>query len=324
MSAPANLNNSKPSHPWPCPVIVTGPTGVGKSAFAATLAERLGGEIIGADAFQIYAGLPSLTAQPGRDLFSRVPHHLIGAIALEDTCDAARYAAAARRCIEEISARRRIPILVGGTGLYLKALTHGLASLPPVDPVLRAKIATLDLAAALTLLQANDPDAPAQIDARNPARVRRALEIVLATGEPLAKSRSAWSSPAPSSQGNSAQSCPAFLGIVLDRNRDELRQRIADNVKSQFASGVVEEVRAVKSIGTTASRAIGFREIQSLIRDECSLADCKEAIITSTRQYAKRQSTWCRNQFSFPTINAASPSLLDDVLTALSSNDTKP
>ena len=290
MSASASLNNNNPSRPWP--VNVTGPTGVGKSSFAVTLAECLGGEIIGADAFQIYAGLPILTAQPGPDLLGRVPHHLVGVIPLEEPCDAARYATSARRCIAEISARGRVPLLVGGTGLYLKALTHGLADLPPVDPALRAEIARMDPATALARLRESDPEAPAQIDSRNPARIRRALEIVLSTARPLSESRSTWTA-----------SAPAFRGLILHRDRDDLRQRIADNVESLFAAGVVEEVRAANNAGPTASRAIGFREIQSLLRGACTLSACKEAIITSTRRYAKRQLTWCRNQFSFPSIN---------------------
>ncbi len=297
MSAPASLNNSQSSRPGPRPIIVTGPTGSGKSPFAVALAERLGGEILGADAFQIYAGLPLLTAQPGPDLLGRVPHHLIGVLPLGESCDAARYAAAARACIAEISSRGRVPILVGGTGLYIKALTHGLAELPPVDPVVRAEIGAMDPAAVLARLADIDPTAPSQIDAKNPVRVRRALEIVLATGRPLASSRATW--PA----GSSAPQ--EFRGVVLARDRDELYRRIADNVDAMFAGGVVEEVRAASNAGPSASRAIGFREIQALLRGECDLVSCREAIVTATRRYAKRQITWCRNQFAFPAIDPA-------------------
>lgn len=303
MSAPVSLNNNHSSRPGPRPIIVTGPTGSGKSPFAVALAERLGGEIIGADAFQIYAGLPLLTAQPGPGLLGRVPHHLIGVLPLGESCDAARYAAAARACISEISSRGRVPVLVGGTGLYIKALTHGLAELPPVDPVVRAEIATLDPAAALARLQASDPVAPLQIDTKNPARVRRALEIVLATGRPLATSRATWSS---------RSSAPEeFRGVVLVRDRDELYRRIADNVDAMFAAGVVDEVRAASDAGPSASRAIGFGEIQALLRGECDLASCREAIVTATRRYAKRQLTWCRNQFDFPAIDPTRSDALD-------------
>jgi len=128
----------------------------------------IGGEIIGADAFQIYSGLPILTAQPAPELLRRIPHHLIGILGLQETCNAARFAELARRCIHEIQSRGKVPILTGGTGLYLKALTHGLADLPPADPGLREKISLMVPAEALARLAGADADAPGQIDARNP------------------------------------------------------------------------------------------------------------------------------------------------------------
>ena len=211
---------------------MTGPTGVGKSALAVALAEKIQGEIIGADAFQIYSGLPILTAQPGPDLLARVPHHLIGILGLDETCDAARYARMATRTIREIQSRDRTPILSGGTGLYLKALTHGLADMRPVNASLRKNIAEMPLPEALSLLRDADAEAPGQIDSQNPVRVRRALEIVLSTGKPLSASRTTWKSA-----GNN------FQGILLERDRADLRTRIASNVDSMFDDGVIEEIR---------------------------------------------------------------------------------
>lgn len=271
---------------------MTGPTGAGKSAFAVALAEKLGGEIIGADAFQIYSGLPILTAQPGLELLSAVPHHLIGILGLEETCDAARYVRMAAQAIADIQSRGRTPILAGGTGLYLKALTHGLADLPPVDHALREKISLMELPEALARLSEADPDAPEQIDVRNPARVRRALEIVFATGRPLSAARTAWKSTG----------CH-FSGVVLERDRSDLRMRIAANVDAMFDEGVIEEVRRTKNAGPGASRAIGFREIEDLIAGRLSHHECRNRILTSTNRYAKRQLTWCRHQFNFPSIN---------------------
>jgi len=271
---------------------VTGPTGVGKSALAVALAEKIQGEIIGADAFQIYSGLPILTAQPGQDLLARVPHHLIGILGMDETCNAARYARMATRTIREIQSRNRTPILSGGTGLYLKALTHGLADMRPVDASLRKNIAEMALPEALSLLRDADADAPGQIDSQNPVRVRRALEIVLSTGKPLSASRTTWKSA-----GNN------FQGILLERDRADLRMRIATNVDSIFDDGVIEEVRKAGNVGPGASRAIGFREIQELIAGRMTAGECRDRILTATRRYAKRQLTWCRHQFSFPTIN---------------------
>ncbi len=271
---------------------MTGPTGVGKSAFAVALAEKIQGEIVGADAFQIYSGLPILTAQPEPDLLARIPHHLVGVLTLEESCDAARYARMAARTIREIQSRDRTPILTGGTGLYLKALTHGLAVMHPVDASLRKSIADMKLPEALSLLRGADAQAPDQIDIQNPVRVRRALEIVLSTGKPLSASRTTWKSA-----GND------FRGIILGRDRDDLRSRIAAHVDVMFDEGVVEEVRKVENVGPGASRAIGFKEIQNLIAGRMTRHECRDQIVTSTRRYAKRQLTWCRHQFSFPTIN---------------------
>ncbi len=282
----------------PRPIIVTGPTGSGKSAFAVALAERLGGEIIGADAFQIYAGLPILTAQPPSELTQRIPHHLVGFLDIQTSFDAARFVDAAQIKIQEIQNRQKIPILAGGTGLYLKALTHGLANLPPIDPDLRAEIAKLPLDEAIRQLAERDPDASSQIDVKNPIRVTRALEIVISTGQPLAVTRNQWN-----------HDNGAFRGIALVRNREDLRSRIAANVDAMFASGVMEEVRAAASAGETASKAIGFREIQSLLRGEISPTDCRDAIVLASQRYAKRQLTWCRTQFSFSSLNlTANPS----------------
>lgn len=282
----------------PRPIIVTGPTGSGKSAFAVALAERLGGEIIGADAFQIYAGLPILTAQPPQELTQRIPHHLIGFLDVQSSFDAARFVAAAQNKIREIQSRQKIPILAGGTGLYLKALTHGLADLPPIDPALRAEISQLSLEETLRQLTERDPDAPSHIDIKNPIRVTRALEIVISTGQPLAVTRRQWS-----------EENGEFRGIVLIRDRDELRSRIAANVDAMIANGVIKEVQTIGTVGETASKAIGFREIQSLLRGEILPVDCRDAIVLASQRYAKRQLTWCRTQFSFPSLNlTATPS----------------
>ena len=304
-------NNPSTSNTRPRPIIVTGPTGVGKSSFAAALAVRLGGEVIGADAYQIYAGLPILTAQPSQELQALIPHHLIGFLDLRESFDVARYQRLAHTAIADIQSRHRTPIIVGGTGLYLKSLTHGLANIPPIDPLLREQIATLSLSDAINKLASLDPDAPAQIDLRNPVRVSRALEIVLSTGHPLAKAREQWKSDAPLD----------FCGLVLTRPREELHSRIESNVASLFECGVVEEVRSAQEAGLTASKAIGYREIHALLRGETTLAQCREAIILATRQYSKRQITWCRTQFDFPVLelsqNHSEKETLDSALSLL-------
>jgi len=271
---------------------VTGPTGVGKSSLAVALAERLDGEILGADAFQIYAGLPVLTAQPTPEQLAAVPHHLFGFLDLRENFNAARFVQVAREQMAEIVSRGKLPILVGGTGLYLKALTHGLAEMPPVDPTQRERISSLTLEAATEELAKADPEALKQIDLKNPVRVRRALEIVLQTRRPLAESRGAWS-----------RESSEFRGLVLTREREDLRARIEANVTQMLAGGAIEEVRSAARAGEGARRAIGFREIEKFLAGKTSLDACREAIATATKRYAKRQLTWCRTQFSFPALD---------------------
>jgi tRNA dimethylallyltransferase len=160
-----------------------------------------------------------------------------------------------------------------------------------VDPELREKISVMESGEALARLGEADSEAPGQIDARNPVRVRRALEIVLSTGKPLSASRADWKS-----EGS------GFRGILLERDRVELWKRIEANVDAMFDDGVVEEVRRAAGAGDGASRAIGFHEIQELLAGRISAHECRMAIVTSTRRYAKRQLTWCRHQFNFPVI----------------------
>jgi tRNA dimethylallyltransferase len=261
--------------------------------------------VVGADAFQIYAGLPILTAQASPELRALVPHHLVGFLDLTQKFDAARYAEEAWRCIEDIQSRGRLPILTGGTGLYLKALTHGLAEMPKPNDTIRARIHSMPIAEALAELAEKDPAAPEAIDTRNPARVRRALEIVLLTEKPLAESRRTWS-----------EDHGQFRGIVVTRDRDELRNRIAANVDAMFASGVAEEVKAARHAGDGASRAIGFREILQFVRGELTESACKAAMVQASQRYAKRQLTWCRTQFNFPALNLTGRPSPDDTLSA--------
>jgi len=286
------------------PIIVAGPTGVGKSLFAVELATRLDGEIIGGDAYQVYSGLEILTAQPGPELRSRVPHHLIGFLPVSEPFDAARFRDIAQEKIAEVSARGRLPIVVGGSGMYLKALTHGLADIPAPNEALRAELSALSLGDLLRRLDEVDPSARQDIDCQNPRRVIRALEICLQTGRPLSGVRRQWS-----------QSSTDFRGIFLIRDRQDLSHRIEENVRQMFHRGVVEEVRQLPPVVSTAAKAIGLSDILALLRGEITEARCLETIMTTTRQYAKRQLTWFRNQSTFFSIDLTASS---DTQTSLS------
>ncbi len=273
------------------PIIVAGPTGAGKTAFAVELAKRLEGEIIGADAYQVYRGLEILTGQPTPETLSAVPHHLIGCFPLTEDFDAAKFVVLAREKISEVLSRGKQPIVTGGSGLYIKALTHGLPEVPAANSGLRSELAGLSLQQLRERLAKVDP--AAQIDLKNPRRVLRALEISLLTGRPASEIRRAWDEKA---------TLPS-RGFLLVRDRAELNARIDGNVRAMFERGVVEEVGRCEAISPTAAMAIGFREIQALRRGEMSEAECLSRVALSTRRYAKRQLTWFRNQFTFQIIN---------------------
>jgi tRNA dimethylallyltransferase len=275
-------------------VLIAGPTGAGKTDLALRLAERLGGEIVGADAFQIYRGMPLLTAQPSAEHQALIPHHLVGSVDPMESFDAGRYLRAATLILDDIAARGRRPIVVGGTGLYVKALLGGLDELPGGDPLLRAGFALMDLPTLFDRLRALDPEAASRIDRANRHRVERALEIVLLTGKPLAVPR-ALPVPHP----------PGVLPLVVFRERGELFERIGANVKRMWEQGVEAEVASLppEKLGSTAAKTLGLREIRAVIGGEISSAEAREAITASTRRYAKRQMTWFRNQHAFPVLN---------------------
>lgn len=276
-------------------IVIAGPTGAGKTDISLRLAELLGGEIVGADAFQIYAGLPILTAQPTAAQRGRVPHHLVGSVDPSESYDAARYRREALGAFEEIARRGKRPIVVGGTGLYVKALLGGLDPLPEKDPALRSEFARLGLPELVERLRSLDPEGMAAVDCANRRRVERALEIVTLTGKPLSRTRTG-SRPMPA----------GVRGVLIVRDREDLRRRIAANVESMFGRGVVDEVSALPEArtGTTAAMTLGLREIRSLLRGAMTRAEAREAITTATRRYAKRQMTWFRNQQGFAEFDA--------------------
>ena len=257
-------------------------------ALALALARAGGGEIVGADAFQVYEGLDILSAKPGREALAAVPHHLIGVVPLGEAFNVARYREMACAAIDAIRARGRLPIVVGGTGLYLRALLRGLAPLPLPDPALRATLEGTPLPELLERLERLDPVSAARIDRRNPRRVIRALEVCLLTGRAFSAFREEWErEPA------------AVHGVVLMRERAALHRRIAERTRrmfSQTGADVVEEVRRSPEPGETARQVIGWREITRLIRGGIPREACMEAITQATRQYARRQETWFRRE----------------------------
>ena len=297
---------------------IVGPTSVGKSELAADVARKLGAEIVSADAFQIYRGLDLLTAQPDQETMARAPHHLIGAVSLTEEMNVEKYRAAAEEIIREIHARGKPAIVVGGSGLYVKTLTHGLATLPAANRRLRDVLEQATLHELFRSLLALDPVAARQIDRQNKRRLIRAVEVCLLTGKPFSGQRTEWREPVVAaavtggSAGDAAGRNPlppakaaaaATSGVLLYRDRAELYARINRRVEQMFESGVVDEVRALNNMSSTAEKTLGLQEIRALIGGEISQAECIAKIQQATRRYAKRQLTWFQRQTNFPSLN---------------------
>ena len=267
-------------------LVIGGPTASGKTGLAIALAQRLGGEVINGDAFQLYAGLPVLTAQPSAAQRALVPHHLFGEIPLSATLDASSYASLAKERIRLCWKQGRPPILVGGSGLYLRTVLRGLPQgLPSPDQELRARLEARPLQTLCAELAELDPAAARSVDLQNPRRVIRALEVCLLTGR-------AFSSFRPPPQPDAP-----LAGIWLALPRETLHERIALRAAGLFAEGVAAEVQAaLPFLGITARQVIGLEEIASVLAGEVSEQAATLKILEATRQYARRQETWFRKE----------------------------
>ena len=299
---------------------IVGPTATGKSEIAADVAREVAAEIVSADAFQIYGGLDLLTAKPDASTLAKAPHHLIGTVPFSEKMNAEKFRRLALRAIDEINSRDKLAIVVGGSGLYIKALTHGLAPLPESDPKLREKLNAMSLDDLNSQLAELDPEAARKIDINNRRRLVRALEICLLGGEPASAQRERSSVAASLCEAQTARneirtnashseaatetgSTIAGTGVFVFRDREELYKRINQRVEAMFECGVIEEVRAAGVTSATASQMIGLREIRQLLDGKMSLAQCIAEIQRATRRYAKRQLTWFRRQTNFFPLN---------------------
>src|SRR5436190_9156787 len=276
---------------------IVGPTATGKSELAADVAGEICAEIVSADAFQIYRGLDLLTAKPDTSTLAKAPHHLIGTAPLNEEMNAEKYRCAATRAIGDINSRGRLAMVVGGSGLYVKTLTHGLARLPEADRSRREKLNAMSLDELLSQLAKLDSRMARKVDLKNRRRVVRALEICLLTGK-----RASDVIAGVGDAGGPGSPIPA-KGIFVFRDREELYERINQRVEMMFERGVVEEVRAAGTTSATASQMIGLREIRDLLAGKKLLPQCIAEIQQSTRCYAKRQLTWFRRQTNFLPLN---------------------
>ena len=287
--------------------VIVGPTATGKSELAADVAREVSAEIVSGDAFQIYRGLNLLTAKPDVSTLANAPHHLIGTVPFTESMNAEKFRRLGLRAIDEINSRGKLAIVVGGSGLYIKALTYGLAPLPESDPKLREKLNAMSLDNLRAQLVELDPEAAKKIDIKNRRRLVRALEICLITGKPASEvvAGVGLSAEALAKAGDSGRlgSTIGTKGVFVFRDREELYQRINQRVETMFARGVIEEVRATPVTSATASQMIGLCEIRELLAGKKSLPHCIAEIQQATRRYAKRQLTWFRRQSNFLPLN---------------------
>jgi tRNA dimethylallyltransferase len=281
----------------PDAILIAGPTASGKSQRAIDLAGAHGGVVINADSMQVYRELRVLSARPSPDEEAAVPHRLYGHVGAATRYSVGQWLADAAEALAEARATDRVPVFVGGTGLYFKALTEGLASIPPIPPAVRADL----LAAAEGVpadvlhaqLVARDPATAAATRPSDRARILRALEVITATGRPLAEWRRGPGS-VPLLALDRAQR------IVLDPPRPLLHERIADRAEHMVAAGAIEEARALGALGLSpdlpAMKAIGVRQFLDHEAGLLSLDEAVASVKTETRRYAKRQATWFRHQ----------------------------
>jgi tRNA dimethylallyltransferase len=273
----------------PSPYYICGPTASGKSSLAIETALALDGEIVNADAFQLYRGLEMLSAAPCGGEKALVPHHLYGVLDPNESADAGSYMRMAKPVIEEIQSRGKTPIITGGSGLYLKFLTHGPAPLPTGDAKLRAELDSRPLDDLVAELRALDPEEADRTSLQNRRFVSRALEICLLTGKKASDLRDQW-------ETQTREISAGLCGIVLQRTRPDLHSRIATRTRTMLDGGAIEEVAALACVSLNCEKAIGFREIRALISGEIDRPTCEELINAATRQYAKRQETWFRRE----------------------------
>lgn len=275
-------------------MLIAGPTASGKSAAALALAERIGGALINADSMQVYREARILTARPDEVDMARAPHLLYGHVSVHERYDVARYAMDAAGALREAQALARVPIFVGGTGLYFGALTEGIPDMPqipePTRAAARARREELGAEAFFAALSARDPETASRLRASDTQRVLRAYEVLEATGRPLA-------------QWQRGEAVPLLAGLryvrlVLSPPRAELHRRIAARFDAMLDAGAVAEAERLQDIDPAlpSAKILGLRELNSFRSGVTSLEEARSKSQSATRQYAKRQVTWLRQR----------------------------
>ena len=286
------MHSPEPPKLLPKLALIAGPTASGKSALAIRLAEITDGVVINADASQLYNDLSVLSARPSEEDMARAPHRLFGTADGAAACSAADWAADAWQAIEESWGQGRLPILTGGTGLYIRTLLEGIAPVPAIDPAVRNEVRALELAEAWRALEGEDPEAAARLRPSDSSRIARALEVVRSTGRPI----SAWQAERIGGIGGKV----GLIPCILLPPREWLVARCDTRFEAMLDAGAIEEVETLLARKLAPDlpvmRAIGVREIASWLSGEIDRKTMMAQAQAATRQYAKRQYTWFRNQ----------------------------
>jgi tRNA dimethylallyltransferase len=290
-------------------ITVIGPTAAGKSALSIALAHELGGEVINADSMQLYRGMDIGTAKLSVAERAGVPHHLLDIWDVTFPAAVAEYQALARRAIDDVLARGRVPLLVGGSGLYIRAVLENF-EFPGTDPRIRTRLegelAADGPAPLYERLRREDPAAAAAILPSNGRRVVRALEVIELTGRPFTASL-----PAPTPRYPSLQ-------IGVDRDTDQLDERIARRVDAMWSAGLLDEVRGLEGIreGRTASHALGYQQALAQIDGSLTEEQAKDETVRGTRRFVRRQRSWFRRDPAIVWLDGACDTLVADALAA--------
>ncbi len=286
---------------------VVGPTAGGKTSLAVELAKRANGEIICCDSMQIYEQMKIGSAAPTDAEKQGIPHHLFDFVPVDVNFSAADYVPLARRAIEDISSRGKLPILCGGTGLYLESLMYQSDYSPSVDPSIREELQQKDDDTLYNMLSECDPDSAVSIHKNNRKRVIRALEIYLGTG----KTKTEWDALSRTKESI----YDAYVFVLGYRDREKLYERINRRVDIMFEIGLVDEVRSINfPEGSTAGDAIGYKELRDYFNGNITLEEAKESIKQATRRYAKRQITWFKREASAIQLYAEDYTGVDDIV----------
>ena len=295
-------------------VVVAGPTGTGKSELAMDLAHWLDGEIVNADSMQLYRGMDIGTAKLSVDERRGIRHHLLDVLEVTQTATVASYQRDARIVIEDILARGRTPVLVGGSGLYIQAVVDEI-DFPATDPVIRARwegeLEQRGVDHLFGLLAERDPAAAIAIGPANGRKIVRALEVIDITGQPFTATM-----PRPG--------VPRYGAVLLrlDRPTPELDQRLEARVRAMVAAGFLDEVRALEAQGlregVTASRALGYAQLLSVLDGELDLEQAIVMTAAITRRFVRRQRSWFRRDHRMVDLDATDPDVVDQAMRAVS------